>query len=225
MLKRRIFFVFLCVLSLVPSLHAETPTAEDDLTIEVREVPNDGFLFDELEFAINCRNQPLAFVSQTSNSNDLINVGFRIWDLVKENRAQANASSFTASALPSAVPCWQDMHNWRRDQRTFDVSAKNIYGMETVRYRYAIIYYWGGKHQKRGEYLANVAVLPIEASAVFGYTLNSHTVVPMIQNVGSPQAPLAEMELRVNWTITTTMKTVQHTKIYLLRGNGMFATR
>lgn len=148
-------------------------------------------------------------------------IGTRVWKIIEANRPVVHVESKVAHALPRNVSCWMDLENWKVPKvYRYNVTYKNYFGMEVVNFTFRVIYTYGANYEGRGQYLANVSVHPAELDVLWGYTFNSKVEVQRIINLGTKAEPVAGMEMKLAWQISTPMKDSQQTKIFFVTGKG-----
>ncbi|MBI2789732.1 MAG: hypothetical protein HYX59_13720 [Elusimicrobia bacterium] len=157
--------------------------------------------------------------------DSIVNLGEKIWKIVKDNAPVVNVKVQYASALPEGIKTWTQMGGWSRPKGTiYELTAKNAYGMRVIKLRYQVLRTAGGSYKGTGKYLTAVTVEPLLVEAAWGYRLNVDANVPdsTIVNVGTSEAPIAAMSPQLGWTIATALKESQGKSIYYLEGNGAF---
>ncbi len=148
-------------------------------------------------------------------------IGTRIWKLVEANRPVVHVETKVANALPRNVSCWMDLENWKVPKvYKYNVLYKNVFGAEVVNFTFRVIYTYGASYEGKGKYLSNVSVHPAELDVLWGYTFNSKVEVQRIVNLGTKADPVAGMEMKLNWQISTPIKDSQQSKIFFITGNG-----
>lgn len=157
--------------------------------------------------------------------DSIVNLGEKIWKIIKDNAPVVNVKVQYASALPEGIKSWTQMAGWQRPKGTiYELTAKNAYGMQVIKLRYQVLRTAGGSYKGTGKYLTAVTVEPLLVEAAWGYRLNLDANVPdsSIANVGTSEAPIAAMMPQLGWTIATAIKESQGKSIYYLEGNGTF---
>jgi hypothetical protein len=157
--------------------------------------------------------------------DSIVNLGEKIWKIIKDNAPVVNVKVQYASALPEGIKSWTQMGGWQRPKGTiYELTAKNAYGMQVIKLRYQVLRTAGGSYKGTGKYLTAVTVEPLLVEAAWGYRLNVDANVPdaSIANVGTSEEPVAAMMPQLGWTIATALKESQGKSIYYLEGNGTF---
>lgn len=157
--------------------------------------------------------------------DSIVNLGEKIWKIIKDNAPVVNVKVQYASALPEGIKSWTQMGGWQRPKGTiYELTAKNAYGMQVIKLRYQVLRTTGGSYKGTGKYLTAVTVEPLLVEAAWGYRLGVEASIPdsSIANVGTTEAPVAAMMAQLGWTIATAIKESQGKSIYYLEGNGAF---
>ncbi|MCR4293942.1 MAG: hypothetical protein NUW21_00285 [Elusimicrobia bacterium] len=157
--------------------------------------------------------------------DSIVNLGEKIWKIIKDNAPVVNVKVQYASALPEGIKSWTQMGGWQRPKGTiYELTAKNAYGMQVIKLRYQVLRTAGGSYKGTGKYLTAVTVEPLLIEAAWGYHFNLEASVPDsgIVNVGTSEDPVAAMMAQLGWTIATAIKQSQGKSIYYLEGNGTF---
>lgn len=157
--------------------------------------------------------------------DSIVNLGEKVWKIIKDNAPVVNVKVQYASALPEGIRNWTQMGGWQRPKGTiYELTAKNAYGMQVIKLRYQVLRTTGGSYKGTGKYLTAVTVEPLLIEAAWGYHLSVDANVPdsTIANVGTSEEPVAAMMAQLGWTIATAIKQSQGKSIYYLEGNGTF---
>ena len=114
-----------------------------------------------------------------------------------------------------------DLESWKVPKvYRYNVVYTNLFGVDVVNFTFRVVYSYGGSYEGRGRYLANVSVHPAELDVLWGYTFNSKVEVQRLLNLGTKQDPVAGMEMKLSWQVSTPIKDSQQTKIFFVTGNG-----
>jgi len=155
--------------------------------------------------------------------DEIINTGKQIWQIILDNKPVVNLSFDTANGLPEGARHWTGLTNWQTPfSKTYQVSCKNLYGMNVVNFVFRVVFTYGGKLDGKGLYIANAAVVPAALDVAWGYTFNAKAAVTNVVNAGSAKSPIAALQMDVRWSIDTAMKHSEGTENFFLRGDGFF---
>lgn len=155
--------------------------------------------------------------------DQVMNLGKKIWDIVQAGKPVVNLKTDVATALPYGAKCWMDLQTWQAPQaRTYSVTYKNLYGIEVVKFSYRVVYVAGGSVNGKGAYIGYAALEPSEVSVAWGFTFNASSSAPAVYNMGTKEAPVAGMNLQMNYSIDTVLKSVKASQAYFISGAGEF---
>ena len=153
--------------------------------------------------------------------NSWITVGERIWNLVSSGKPVVNAQNFRVSVLPNRAEEWAQMEGWQGPSvHQYEVSVKNLAGMEMVKYRYSVMLFHGGNLNGKGKFISNLTVIPSAASAGFSFSFDSRAEVGDPVNAGTKENPVPGVILQIHYTISSLVKKSQGVWAYLVTGEG-----
>ncbi len=153
----------------------------------------------------------------------VVNLGKKVWALIEEGKPVVNLKTDVATALPYGAKCWQDLQTWSAPiAKTYSVVFKNLYGMEVVKFSYRVIFVSGGSVNGKGAYIGYAAIEPADVYVAWGFNLKADSSTPTIYNMGSKEAPVAGMNLQVNYQINTILQSFKYSRSYFINGLGAF---
>jgi hypothetical protein len=156
---------------------------------------------------------------------DIVNVGQKIWEIIKENKPVLNIETPVAHALPRGLTCWNELEGWRAPiTKSYEVSYVNGFDMEAVKLRVRLHYTYGGGKAQMGKYLTNVTVLPSEINVAWGYTFNAKVEVADAINMGTVDNPLAGLELNLRWNVQTIFMESENSVHFFVQGDGEYSS-
>lgn len=192
------------------------PSSMKVTLIEEGPVVSGTFLVDEY---LN-RNDCLPTVERFDVA-EIMAIGEKIWQIVKDGAPVLNFTTFSASAIPQNSVCPFNMAGWSMPQsKTFELTYKNLLGMEVVNFRYKLIYSYGGSFEGRGAYLANVSVHPADIHVAWGQSFDASVAIANVLNVGSTQDPVAGMQVNLEWNVGNALNKFKSQRIYFVNGRG-----
>ena len=157
---------------------------------------------------------------------DVVNVLKWVWPIIEKNQPVVTAdNSPAAEALPKEATDWQMLENWTYPPMAagFDLVAKNLLGMTLVSLRYEVQWTYGGSFNGKGQYVANLIVVPSEVTANLPYTrVDLTNQVRAILNFGTRANPLAGIQIVVTNTIKTLLTNRVEQRSYMLLGDGRY---
>lgn len=153
----------------------------------------------------------------------VINIGTKIWNVLEKGKPVANYRQQKATAVPQNIKAWQQLEGWSNPKsKYYEISYKNLYGVEVAKLVYKIIYLTGGSYKGQGKYIGYVSVEPQEFKTAYLYTFNVQAQVESVYNKNTSQNPIAGMILNINWTISTILKKETQSYSYHIDGLGNF---
>jgi len=153
--------------------------------------------------------------------DDVINLGEKIWSIVKDGQPTVDYQSKSANALPSSADCAFELTNWQRPMvSTYQITYKNGFNMTVVSMIYRVIYTPGGKWQDSGSYLTNISIHPYQINVSWGFNFNASVQADQPINLGSLEDPLAGLQISLEWDITNPMNVSKSKEIFFIEGNG-----
>ncbi|MEW5906525.1 MAG: hypothetical protein AB1734_07085 [Elusimicrobiota bacterium] len=156
----------------------------------------------------------------------IINIAEKIWSIIEKNAPVVNINTQYATAVPDGITAWTQLQGWSRPRTyTYGFYAENLYGVTVLDVKYKVAYTYGGNYRGKGKYLTGVTVIPEKVDLAWGYKFSMKAQVPdsTVVNVGTHTDPKAAMQLKLNWTISTAIKSSDGTSVYYIEGDGGFA--
>jgi hypothetical protein len=151
----------------------------------------------------------------------IINLGEKIWQLIERGRPSVSAQGAKATALPQGVECWNEMEGWQEPvAQAYEVSYKNLYGTEVVKFRFLVTQLFGGSYKGAGKYIASAQVLPTKVNVKWGFDFTAEAVVDNILNMGTKQNPHAGIQMKVNWRVKNVFQDLQEAEVFFLNADG-----
>jgi hypothetical protein len=151
----------------------------------------------------------------------IINMGQKVWTLIAQGKPVVNFEKSTATALPQGVANWTQMQGWAGKSLTQEMSAKNGFGSEVVKFTYKVIFLYDGNVGGKGKYIGYASIEPAEIKVGWGgYNFNAQASVPQVFNMGTSEDPVAGMQIQVKYSVDTIMKHQEFTDTYMINGKG-----
>jgi hypothetical protein len=155
--------------------------------------------------------------------DQIINLGKKMWSIIESNQPVVNVISDRANAIPFGIQNWEHMQQWQTPiSKMFRVTYRNFCGQPDVEFTYRLLYTPGGSVSGRGQYLANIAVIPAELTVNKGLNFNVQVTVGSITNSGTLESPIASAEIHVCWQLKNWAKQTQSCHSFYIRGDGRF---
>jgi len=156
----------------------------------------------------------------------IVNIAKKLWDIVVDNQPVSNIETKYAVAYPEGITSPQQLANWKKPKvYLYGFYANNLYGIRCIDVEFKVIFTYGGDYKGKGKFLTAVSVVPTKVDVMWGYRFNMHSYVPdsTVVNVGDYKDPLAAMQLKLTWKISTYVKDSTNTSVYYIQGDGYFS--
>ncbi len=154
--------------------------------------------------------------------DQVVNIGKKLWSVVENGKPVVQMETPVAHALPRGLYCWSDLEHWQAPRtQVYEVTYRNGFGVEVVKFRFRLHYTYGGGRADKGQYLANVTVLPAELNVSWGYNFDAKVEVQPAVNLGTKENPIGGLELNVRWTVKTFLKESINSFHFFVQGDGV----
>lgn len=158
---------------------------------------------------------------QRFDLSELISIGEKIWQIVKDGQPTLNFQSNSATAVPAGAVCAFSLSGWSVPySRTYKLAYENLYGSDVVAFTYKLIFSYGGNYKGRGAYLANVTIHPVDIEVSWGQNFDASVNIANVINVGTSQDPVAGMEVGLEWNVKNVFNNFKSRRIYFVDGTG-----
>jgi hypothetical protein len=152
---------------------------------------------------------------------DILTVGEKVYDVVKENQPVVTVNRSLVSVVPGGAKNWTELQGWQAPMtKVFEVTIKNLYNLTTAYMRLKVTANYGGNVKGVGHYLANVNMVPTQIYAAWGYNVDVAVETATAVNVGSSKDPIAGLGLDLRYHVHTLLSDVSGRQDYWLTGNG-----
>ena len=223
----KIILITMVLFSLIFSLYASDVDTKH-LTIdriEQTELYGKNIDLDSLNFYLSIPPLPLPGGNPSSEISiiDIVRIGKEVWKFIEDRKPVVDIKVDNVAAIPSGVKDWSKLENWRGPgSKDYLISATNLYGMEVIRLHYRVIWMWGGQYKKKGQYLKDVTIAPVDIQVTWGYNLNVVVSVSDVLNIGTNNDPIAGLRINFEYEIKTVVKEARGCHPYFIRGDGIF---
>ncbi len=166
---------------------------------------------------------PVAFLDDaaTLDWNTLVLVGEKLIQIIQAGKPVVNIKRDAVAALPLGVTNWQDLAGWQAPStKVYTVKVTNYLGMDVVDLRLKVSAMWGGNRGGRGQYLANVLVVPSSIRVLWGWNLDLWSENRDPVNSGTLEAPKAGLGFDIRYRVTTMINELNGTQDYFVTGDG-----
>jgi len=157
--------------------------------------------------------------------DQIINIASKVWNIIQQNAPVVNIDTQYAAAVPQGITAWNQLSEWKKPKSyIYGFRAKNLYGASTVDVKYKVIFTPDGKYKGKGRYLTGVTVVPTVVNVSWGYRFSLTAQVPdsTIINEGTDEDPIASLQLKIAWRISSAIKSTDGASVYYIRGDGGF---
>jgi hypothetical protein len=161
-----------------------------------------------------------------SVGRELVALGEDIYKLVVKGKPVNKTNYAPISVIPKTADGYADIldtEGWRLPTKTtYEITYRNLYGMDVVTFRYSIIFAYGGSYNGKGAYLTSAQIVPVSVNTLFGYSFSATMKLGGIQNHGTKDSPVAGAILAMEHTVETIMQASLQTSSYHITGRGGF---
>jgi hypothetical protein len=163
-----------------------------------------------------------------SIGRDLVALGESIYNLIEKGKPSNRTEYAPISVIPRIGNGYADIletEGWKMPKKvTYQVLYKNTYGMEVVKFRYSILYSYGGTYNGKGAYLTAAQIIPESVTTAWGYDFTAKMKLGGIQNHGTREDAVAGAILMLEYTVETILQANLETSSYHITGRGGFRT-
>lgn len=153
----------------------------------------------------------------------IISLGEKIWSIIEKNKPVVTQNYSAVSAVPQGIKTWEELQGWSEPViRLYKLAYTNKFNQHVVDFNFRVAYTFGGNYDGKGKYLSRVEIDPSILNVMWGYKFNASGEALNIVNVGTKDAPMAAMEIRLNWSVDTVLKHMQQSVRFYIRGDGLF---
>lgn len=152
----------------------------------------------------------------------VVNAAKTTWDIVKDGKPQAGASSSFCQAVPDKLK-FTELSGWKSKSGTWRYVIENGYGMKVINFELVWSFDYGGKAASApgALFVNNFTVYAKSASALWGYSGNVNaTVKGNPTNVGSGGKIIGAVPLMVSASYSQPFKADGTTWLLKARGDG-----
>ena len=159
-------------------------------------------------------------LNKADKADSGIEVAKFVWQVIKDNRPQTEATGAFTRALSTQDKNWQNYGNSRSGaSQAVTLKAKNLFGMTLYEVRFALSGYYGARHERfEGQWLPLLNLDVQKMSAIISWKVNATARVTLPVNVGTVAAPVPEMPLFMDIKQSGLLQ--NYTDKYQFRANG-----
>jgi hypothetical protein len=161
-----------------------------------------------------------------STAKDLVALGEDVYKLVIKGRPANTTDYAPISVIPKdkgvAVDIL-DVEGFSTPvKRTYEIKYTNFYGMDTVVFRYSVIFSYNGSYNGRGAYITGAQIIPETARTMYGYDFRAIMKLGGIQNGNTRENPVAGATLLLEYEVKTVLKADLSVDSFFINGRGTF---
>lgn len=161
-----------------------------------------------------------------ATARDLVALGEDIYNLVIKGKPTNTTSYAPISIIPKdngVMVDILDVEGFSIPQtRTYEIKYENLFGMDTVVFRYTVMFSHGGSFNGKGAYITGAQIIPVNASTMFGYDFRATMKLGGIQNTATKENPVAGATLLLEYEVKTVLKADLSVDSFYLTGKGGF---
>lgn len=161
-----------------------------------------------------------------ATGRELVALGEDIYRLVVKGKPQNITSYAPVSIIPKVGNSYVDIfdtENWSVPRKnTYEITYKNLYGMAVVKFRYSVIYSYGGTYNGKGAYITGAHMVPDSVMTSWGFTFSATMKLNGLTNLGTKENPVAGAVLAMEYTVETILQASLETDSYHITGRGGF---
>jgi hypothetical protein len=153
---------------------------------------------------------------------NLVTIGEKLIEIIKAGAPVVNIKRDVVSVVPQGVTSWEQLSGWQVPvTKVYEVKATNGFNADVVKVRLKVSAMYGGGIDGRGQYVANVTIVPTEIVVQWGFSLDvwSENRPPM--NMGSLAQPVAGLGFDVRYKVTSLFSQKTGTQDYFITGAGL----
>lgn len=156
----------------------------------------------------------------------VVALGESVYSLVQKGKPSNKTTYAPISVLPRNGNELVDIfetEEWKAPKRyTYQITYTNGFNMDVVKFRYSVIYAYGGKYNGAGAYLTAAQIIPESVTTLFGFDFSATLKLGGVMNHGKKADPLAGAILTLQYTVETVLQASVETLNYHITGNGGF---
>jgi hypothetical protein len=161
-----------------------------------------------------------------ATARNLVALGEDIYNLVIKGKPTNTTSYAPISIIPKdngVMVDILDVEGFSIPQtRTYEIVYENLFGMDTVVFRYTVMFSHNGSYNGKGAYITGAQIIPVKASTMFGYDFRATMKLGGIQNTATKENPVAGATLLLEYEVKTVLKADLSVDSFYINGKGAF---
>ncbi|MGE3263569.1 MAG: hypothetical protein AB7K68_17465 [Bacteriovoracia bacterium] len=151
----------------------------------------------------------------------LVTIGEKLIEIIKAGAPVVNIKRDVISVVPQGITSWEQLSNWQVPlTKVYEVKATNGWGSDVVKVRLKVSAMTGGGVEGRGQYVANVTIVPTEIVVQWGFSLDVWSENRPAVNMGTTAMPVAGLGFDIRYKVTSLFTQKNGTQDYFITGAG-----
>ena len=185
---------------------------------EIVATPNDVFA---AIGRLDTGSQVDTFTEESVDIGSIVNLGQKVWDIIKANQPVANIHYNFANALPLGVASSAALTGFSDvESSSTHMWGTNGFGVRVYDITLTAVHQYGGQYNDKGHFLETVAIIPSNVEVQWGYTLNYSVDHVTTVNGGTAEDPIAKIALQATLKVETIFKKTETNTVYQFRGDS-----
>ena len=191
------------------SITEEVPTAEDIAASYLEPSQNPSDFWDG---------------AQAMEWGTMVLIGEKVIEIVKAGAPVVDIKRTAVSVVPAGVLGWNQLSGWQAPvAKIYNVVVTNGLGMNVVDLRLKVSAMWGGNLMGRGQYLANVLVVPTNTRVLWGWNLDLWSENGEPVNTGTFEQPRAGLGFDIRYRMKTYLNELNGAQDFFVTGDGQIS--
>ncbi|MGZ3694880.1 MAG: hypothetical protein ACXWQO_11935 [Bdellovibrionota bacterium] len=152
---------------------------------------------------------------------NLVTIGEKLIEIIKAGAPVVNIKRDVVSIVPAGITSWEQLSGWQVPvTKVYEVKATNGWGSDVVKVRLKVSAMYGGGIEGKGQYVANVTIVPTEIIVQWGFSLDVWSENRPAVNMGTTAMPIAGLGFDVRYKVTSMFTQKTGTQDYFITGAG-----
>ena len=148
-------------------------------------------------------------------------IGEKLIQIVQAGKPVGNVTRDAVSVVPGGVRTWDQLSGWKAPiTKVYSVTAKNYLNLTVIDLRLKVSAMYGGGINGRGQYLANVIVVPTSVYVLWGFSCDVWAEHRDPVNTGSESQPIAGLGFDIRYRYGSALNEQIGTQDYFVSGAG-----
>ena len=150
----------------------------------------------------------------------IITIGKEVWEIIKAGKPVVDYKIDYGGVVPKGVD-WTELEGFKSAKwGPFGWVFKDLYGLETVKFKWNFGFNCKGSYQGHGMFLTDVVTAVNEIYAAWGFTVNAvATVGQQPTNYGTKIDPIAGLPIEVTISVKTVLQSFTEKCTVVVKGD------